>query len=861
MEKARVTKKTWWSVAIFSIIAIISITLGLTLKYAGGGQPNSGNDTGNIKDSSDTAVTKVGEIWSGSAFYTSRFNKLLSYLSSAGTLDALSSGTIKASDIYTSTNGGKTANTSLVVTFGGLEWIVTYISQDKSGNPIATLWLSSSTQDEWKTGTYKLGKYTSLSSGNLESMWGSYGSTAYPGNIYGTSYIRAVTLNIGGKYIISSSNPYTSSYTQNASNPFAKFTMANGNGVTGSVTDYLVTPSQVSWQESQVQNFGWDYYLPNDAWGSISGKNWGEGQTDYPNKEGYTLWKDDYIWLPSLTETGYSDTYTGLWGTNTNERVNTSESWLRSGNYGEMNLSYYLLPIGIDRSNLYIDCMGGVRPALHLNLKSAAQAAGALITSITNTEIGDVSDQTYTGSALTPNPTITYNGTTLTEGTDYTLSYSNNINAGEATITITGMGDYEGTTTKTFNITQATNSWTTQPRMAGWTYGETAKSPAGAAKFGKVTFQYKKSTEADTAYTTAAPSAVGAYTMKASVDATTNYTSISTTVNFTISQASNGWKTPPRFSGTGISGTGGSSNPYVFAKSLTPTKTAVAKFGSPTYQYKKITESDTAYSDIFPTTAGRYMMQITVAAATNYGGLSTEIYFNITDTFSSGICIILNDTKLEYTGSSVEVSVASVVCDGATLAQGTDFDISYKSGSITATASSTKPSAIGIHFVVITGKGLYSGKAYAPFEIIKGRVETPTFDKNWFEYTGSLITFSPTYDTTKINISGNTGTNAGEYTATFTLKDTTHYEWNDGTTTAKTLNWLIAKKVIPKPTVKSSVKFTYTGYEQEILPEHLDNWIEGVMVITGGNKFTNVGKYTLQVALTTEGAKNYVWRE
>ena len=36
---------------------------------------------------------------------------------------------------------------------------------------------------------------------------------------------------------------------------------------------------------------------------------------------------------------------------------------------------------------------------------------------------------------------------------DYTVSYSNNINAGTATVTITGIGSYEGTTGTTFQIT------------------------------------------------------------------------------------------------------------------------------------------------------------------------------------------------------------------------------------------------------------------------------------------------------------------------------------------------------------------------------------------------------------------------
>ena len=44
---------------------------------------------------------------------------------------------------------------------------------------------------------------------------------------------------------------------------------------------------------------------------------------------------------------------------------------------------------------------------------------------------------------------------TLTEGTDYTLSYSNNFEVGWATITITGIGNFTGTTTTGFEISNS----------------------------------------------------------------------------------------------------------------------------------------------------------------------------------------------------------------------------------------------------------------------------------------------------------------------------------------------------------------------------------------------------------------------
>lgn len=71
-----------------------------------------------------------------------------------------------------------------------------------------------------------------------------------------------------------------------------------------------------------------------------------------------------------------------------------------------------------------------------------------------------VSNQTYTGKALTPSVKIKNGNTTLKKGTDYKVSYSNNKNVGTAKVKITGIGKYEGTLTKTFQILPKASSVT-----------------------------------------------------------------------------------------------------------------------------------------------------------------------------------------------------------------------------------------------------------------------------------------------------------------------------------------------------------------------------------------------------------------
>lgn len=58
----------------------------------------------------------------------------------------------------------------------------------------------------------------------------------------------------------------------------------------------------------------------------------------------------------------------------------------------------------------------------------------------------------YTGTPLTPKPTVTWNGITLTENVDYTLSWHNNAQQGNAYVTVSGKGNFTGETNKSFYI-------------------------------------------------------------------------------------------------------------------------------------------------------------------------------------------------------------------------------------------------------------------------------------------------------------------------------------------------------------------------------------------------------------------------
>ena len=85
--------------------------------------------------------------------------------------------------------------------------------------------------------------------------------------------------------------------------------------------------------------------------------------------------------------------------------------------------------------------------------------------------VSDIEAPTYTGAALTPVVTVT-DGNVLTEGTHYTVAYSNNTNAGNtAKATITGIGIYAATPVeKTFTINPKSIATATVSAVATQTY-------------------------------------------------------------------------------------------------------------------------------------------------------------------------------------------------------------------------------------------------------------------------------------------------------------------------------------------------------------------------------------------------------
>ena len=75
--------------------------------------------------------------------------------------------------------------------------------------------------------------------------------------------------------------------------------------------------------------------------------------------------------------------------------------------------------------------------------------------SMSGCDVEGIVEKTYNGKAQTQKLTITSGSDSLKLGTDYTTSYSNNVNAGTATVEIIGKGNYVGKIERTFKIVPA----------------------------------------------------------------------------------------------------------------------------------------------------------------------------------------------------------------------------------------------------------------------------------------------------------------------------------------------------------------------------------------------------------------------
>ena len=108
-------------------------------------------------------------------------------------------------------------------------------------------------------------------------------------------------------------------------------------------------------------------------------------------------------------------------------------------------------------------------------------------TNLSGASVTGLASYTYNGKQQKPAPTVKVNGKTLKAGADYKVAYSNNTNAGTAKMTITGIGKFTGTVTKTFKINKAKNGMKVSVKAKSVAQKKLKKAKQSISKALKVT--------------------------------------------------------------------------------------------------------------------------------------------------------------------------------------------------------------------------------------------------------------------------------------------------------------------------------------------------------------------------------------
>lgn len=147
------------------------------------------------------------------------------------------------------------------------------------------------------------------------------------------------------------------------------------------------------------------------------------------------------------------------------------------------------------------------------------------------------SNYTYDGTEKKPSVTVNYGSKTLKNGVDYKVTYSSNINAGSASLTVEGIGDCYGTITKKFTISKASQTVTVSADRSELRVGEGTN--INAVGIGMITYSADTPSVASVSsygYVTAKAEGTARFTVTAAGNA--NYYSSSKTLTLTVRRES-----------------------------------------------------------------------------------------------------------------------------------------------------------------------------------------------------------------------------------------------------------------------------------------------------------------------------------
>ena len=389
----------------------------------------------------------------------------------------------------------------------------------------------------------------------------------------------------------------------------------------------------------------------------------------------------------------------------------------------------------------------------------------------------DPTEYIYDGTAKTPAVTVKDGETVLVEDTDYELAFTNNVNAGTATVTATGKGNYSGTASTTFAINKAALTVTADNKTA--TYGDEApeytvsydgfvnnetetvlggtlalacdyvKDQSGVGTYaitpsGLTSSNYDITFTAGTLTVSAkaledafiADIAAVTYNGQAQTPApvlTFNGMTLVARTDYTVAYSNN---TNVGTATVTVSGTGNYSGTASKTFTINPAALTAATLQETNFTYNQqeqtaevasvkagtltVPATDYTVSGNKATNVGTYTATITGKG--NFKGSVTAQFSIVAAAAEAQFTLIVSPEEFVYDGQEKQ-PVVTVKDGNATLVAGTDYTVSYQNNVNVGTAT-----------VTVTGQGNYEGTKTAPFTIVRDMSTVFSEGNSWTTY-------------------------------------------------------------------------------------------------------------------------------
>ncbi len=343
------------------------------------------------------------------------------------------------------------------------------------------------------------------------------------------------------------------------------------------------------------------------------------------------------------------------------------------------------------------------------NFQSRTSISGATIT-LTQTTF------TYDGEAKTPAiQSVVVGGKTLATN-DYSFEYSNNINVGKATVSLTGQRTYMGSATAEFTISAASAVITKAPAaIENLTYTGQAQTliTAGEATGGEL--QYKLGTDGTYGTTLPAATDAGTYTVYYKVVGDDNHSDVAeASVEVTIAKAA----ITPTVTLQGWAYGNDANTPVV-----------EGNLGKGTETFTYAVKGSATFAEAVPSTVGEYVVKVTIAETANYLGAEATAEFKISSSASVLTKAPVAIENLTYTGQAQTLVTAGEATGG---------ELQYKLGTDgtygTTVPAGTDAGTYTVYYKVV-GDDNHSDVAEASVEVTIAKAAiTPTVTLQGWDY-------------------------------------------------------------------------------------------------------------------------------